>query len=155
MNIDIELTKHGLQQVQTFEYKVGDYLFDSIAYLLNYSISSELIQKNSMCFLQECLTIDMPQALECRQCELNPKNLDDLHHGEAIDEITYIQIMSLLALNGGLWNDFIAIYWISKYLQLPIHIWNKNNYQIMMKIRNENANHVLTYYMQTNILNLL
>jgi hypothetical protein len=45
MNIDIELTKHGLQQVKKCEYKVGDCLFDSIAYLLNYSISSKLIQK--------------------------------------------------------------------------------------------------------------
>jgi hypothetical protein len=43
MNINIELAKHGLQQVQNFEYKVGNCLFDSIAYLLNYSISSELI----------------------------------------------------------------------------------------------------------------
>jgi hypothetical protein len=46
MNIDIELNKHGLQQVQNFEYKVGDFSFDSIAYLLKYSISWELIQKN-------------------------------------------------------------------------------------------------------------
>jgi hypothetical protein len=30
MNIDIELNKHGLLQVQNFEYKVGDCLFDSI-----------------------------------------------------------------------------------------------------------------------------
>jgi hypothetical protein len=37
MKRDIELTKHGLQQVQNFEYKVRDCLFDSIAYLLNYS----------------------------------------------------------------------------------------------------------------------
>jgi hypothetical protein len=65
MNINIELTKHGLQQVQNFEYKVGNCLFDSIAYLLNYSIISELIWKNNMCYLQECLTIGMLQALEC------------------------------------------------------------------------------------------
>jgi hypothetical protein len=43
MKINIELTKHGLQQVQNLEYKVGDCLFDSIAYLLNYSISLVLI----------------------------------------------------------------------------------------------------------------
>ncbi len=65
MNIDIELNKHGLQQVQNFEYKVGDFSFDSIAYLLKYSISWELIQKN-MWYLQECLTIGMFQAFECR-----------------------------------------------------------------------------------------
>jgi hypothetical protein len=72
MNIDIELAKHKLQQVQIFEYKVGDCLFDATAYLLNYSTSLKLIQKNSMCYLQECLTIGTPQALECCQCELNP-----------------------------------------------------------------------------------
>jgi hypothetical protein len=55
-----------------FEYKVGDCLFDAIAYLLNYSTSLKLIQKNSMCYLQECLTIGTPQTLECCQCELNP-----------------------------------------------------------------------------------
>ncbi len=69
-NIHIELAKHGLQQVQIFEYKVGVVLVDSIAYILNYSISLELIQKNSMCHLQECLTIGMPQALDFCQHEL-------------------------------------------------------------------------------------
>jgi hypothetical protein len=43
MNINIEVAKHGLQQVQHFEYKVGDYLFGSITCLLNYSIDLELI----------------------------------------------------------------------------------------------------------------
>ncbi len=33
------------------QIKVGDCLFDSIAYLLNYSIILELIWKNSMCYL--------------------------------------------------------------------------------------------------------
>ncbi len=41
--MDVELAKHGLEQVQNLEYKIRDFLFDSIAYLLNYSISSELI----------------------------------------------------------------------------------------------------------------
>jgi hypothetical protein len=48
---------------------------------------------------QKCLTIGTPQTLECCQCELNPKNLHDLHHGEVIDEIIYIQKMSLPTLN--------------------------------------------------------
>jgi len=58
--------------------------------------------------------------------------------------------MSLLALNGGLWGDFITIYWISKYLQFPIHIWNKNNCQIMMNVGNENVNHVLNILYANN-----
>jgi hypothetical protein len=36
--------------------------------------------------------------------------LRDLHHGEAIYEITYIQKNSLPTLNGGLWGDFTAIF---------------------------------------------
>jgi hypothetical protein len=42
MKIDIELAKHGLQQVQNLDY-IRDCLFDSIAYLLNYSMSLKLI----------------------------------------------------------------------------------------------------------------
>jgi hypothetical protein len=109
MNIDIELAKHGLQQVQNFEYKVGFLKFDLTIYLLNYSIL-ELIQKNSMCYLQKHLTIGMPQTLDYHQHELNPEILHDFHHGESTYEITYIQKMSLLALNAKLWGDFIAIY---------------------------------------------
>jgi len=26
---------------------------------------------------------------------------------------------------GGLWGDFIVIFWIAEYLQMPIYIWNK------------------------------
>jgi hypothetical protein len=63
-----------------------------------------------MCYLQECLIIGTPQALECCQHELNPKNLLDLHHGEATNEVTYIQKMSLPTLNGGLWGDFTSIH---------------------------------------------
>jgi hypothetical protein len=43
-----------------------------------------------MCYLQECLTIGMFQALECRQHELNPIFLHDLHHEKTIDEVIYI-----------------------------------------------------------------
>jgi hypothetical protein len=60
-------------------------------------------------------------------CELNPKILHDLHHGKVMDEVIYIQKMSLLALNGGLWGNFTVKYWISKYLQCFIHIWNKSS----------------------------
>jgi hypothetical protein len=46
--------------------------------------------------------------------------------------------MSLLALNGGLWGDFIVFCWISHYLQCPIYVWNKNNGCIIVKIQDEN-----------------
>jgi hypothetical protein len=83
-------------------------------------------------------------------CELNPKLLHDLHHGEPMDKITHIQKMSLPTLNGGLWGNFTSIYWVLKYLQCPIHIWNTNSYRIMMKVGNENSSHVLNILYANN-----
>jgi len=38
-----------------------------------------------------------------------------------------MQKMLILVGNGGLWGDFIVLFWILKYLQHPSHVWNKNN----------------------------
>ncbi len=46
--------------------------------------------------------------------------------------------MFISALDGGLRGDFIAIYWIFEYLNHSIHVWNKNNARIMVKIEQEN-----------------
>jgi hypothetical protein len=48
--------------------------------------------------------------------ELSYKFLHNLHHGQSNDEESYIQQMSKFAIEGGLWRDFIAICWVSKYL---------------------------------------
>jgi hypothetical protein len=53
--------------------------------------------------------------------------LHDLHHGKANDEKHFIRKMSISALDGGLWGDFIVIYSIFEYLHHSIHVWNKNN----------------------------
>jgi hypothetical protein len=45
--------------------------------------------------------------------------------------------LSILATNGGLWGDFTTIFWISKHLEHPIHVWNTNNGWILSKVRNE------------------
>jgi hypothetical protein len=42
--------------------------------------------------------------------KIKSKFLHDLHHGEATNEVIYIQKRSLPTLNGGLWGDFIMIY---------------------------------------------
>ncbi len=72
--------------------------------------------------LQNCLTIGTLEALLCQRHELNKDFLHDLHHGQINDEIMYIRKMSLTSSYGGLWGDFIAIYWISQYLQQPIYV---------------------------------
>jgi hypothetical protein len=40
MDINIELGKVGLKQTINFQYNVGDCLFEAIAYLLKYFITS-------------------------------------------------------------------------------------------------------------------
>jgi hypothetical protein len=151
MDIDIQLSNVGLHQVIIFKYNIGDCLFDVITYLLNYSKTSIIIQIGSMMHLQNCLTIGTREALLCQRCELNKDFLHDLHHGKVFNEIMYIQKMSLIASNGGLWGDFTTIYWISQYLQQPIYVWNRNNGQIMVKV-GDNMNGM---YMEMIILNLL
>lgn len=46
MDVNIELSKVNLRQMLAFKYNVGDYLFDAMSYLLNYSKSSTSIRKN-------------------------------------------------------------------------------------------------------------
>jgi hypothetical protein len=47
--------------------------------------------------------------------------------------------MSISAINGGLWGDFTAIYWIFEYLHHSIHVWNKSNGWIMVQIEQKVA----------------
>jgi hypothetical protein len=53
MDIDIELEKVGFKRIINFQYNVSDCLFDAITYLLKYSISSRMIQQNSISYLKE------------------------------------------------------------------------------------------------------
>jgi hypothetical protein len=41
--------------------------------------------------------------------------------------------MALNASMGNLWGDFIAIFWIAKYLQRLIYVWNKVSKCIMFQ----------------------
>jgi hypothetical protein len=41
------------------------------------------------------------------------------------NEYQYVTKMALSVNMGGLWGDFIAMFWITNYLQRPIYIWNK------------------------------
>jgi hypothetical protein len=83
--------------------------------------------KNSMAYLQLCLTFSTLEALECHTCELSYEFPHDLHHGQATNEQTYIQKLSKSATSGELWGDFIVVYWISRYFEHPIHVWNLKN----------------------------
>jgi hypothetical protein len=57
--------------------------------------------------------------------------LFDLHQGMVTNEHQYVTKMTLNASMGGLKGDFIVIFWIVKYLQRGIYIWNKVSNNIM------------------------
>jgi hypothetical protein len=47
------------------------------------------------------------------------------------NEHQYVTKMTLCDSMGGLWGDFTAMFWIAKYLQKLIYIWNKVSKRIM------------------------
>jgi hypothetical protein len=53
MDINIELEKVGLKRIINFQYNVSDCLFNAIAYLLKYSISSKMRGQNNISYLKE------------------------------------------------------------------------------------------------------
>jgi hypothetical protein len=56
-----------------------------------------------------------------------------LHQSMVTNAHQYVTKMTLNVTVGGLWIDFIAIFWITKYLQRPIYIWNKISKCIMFR----------------------
>jgi hypothetical protein len=49
------------------------------------------------------------------------------------NEHQYVTKMILSGSLRSLWGDFIAIFWIAEYLQMPIYIWNKVLKRIMFQ----------------------
>ena len=63
-HIDINevVENNNLQRVTIFWYNIGDYLFDSISYLLHYEQSSIMLKTNTMNYLKKCLHKNTPKA---------------------------------------------------------------------------------------------
>ncbi len=51
MDIDKKLNKIDLQRITNFHYGVGEFFFNAITYLLEYSVNLETICKNNMVHL--------------------------------------------------------------------------------------------------------
>jgi hypothetical protein len=62
---------------------------------------------------------------------INRSFLFDFHQGMVMNEHQYLTKMALTTSMEGLWGDFTTIFWIAKYLQKPIYIWNKVSKCIM------------------------
>ncbi len=80
------LSSSNFHLVSTYKYDVGNYLFDSIFYLLKCSLTSLQIKQNSMQYLKQCLTLNTQKTQECCLRELNPTFLYNLHHDKVSNE---------------------------------------------------------------------
>lgn len=106
--------------------------------------------------LQECLKLSgMLKALKCHRCELNFEFLYDLHHRHVIDEQKYLQKTFESIIDGGLWGDFIVVFWISNYLQHQIYVWNNNNGLILVKVGDQYDASILNIFKKMKQLFLI
>jgi hypothetical protein len=71
-----------------------------------------------MAHLHECSLLNVKKTQQCQIQELNPSFLFDLHQGMVANEHQYVIKMTLCAMIGGSWGDFITIFWIVEYLHL-------------------------------------
>jgi hypothetical protein len=60
--------------------------------------------------------IEHKKTQQCHIQELNPSFWFDLNQNMVPNEHQYVTKMVLSANMGGLWGDFIVIFWIAKYL---------------------------------------
>jgi hypothetical protein len=72
--------------------------------------------QNNMAHLNQCLLLNIEKAQQYCIKKLNPSFLFDLHQSMVTNEHQYVTKMTLSASMGGLWGDFIIIFWIAKYL---------------------------------------
>ncbi len=90
--------------------------------------------------------------------------MNDFQRGKTNYEKNYIKKTSISTLDSRLWDDFTNISWISEYLYHPIHVWNKINGHIIIKVEQENEstplnliygnNHFELAYIYSQITNI-
>ncbi len=131
--------------------------FYIISYLLKYSLTLSTIRQNSMGYSQECLVLGTLEALNYPRLELNEKNLHGLHHGQTINEKSYIYKMSIQMMDFGVillmyfghWNmcNTQFMYGIkimskvgNEYNSEILHINYGNNHFVLIVMHNEITN---------------
>ncbi len=115
-----------------YVFKLVNFLFDAITYLLKYFETSSVICQNNMFYVQKQLNLNTVQTLKCLSRELNVEFLTNLHNGQANSEVSYVGKMLILAKDEGLWGAYTTIFQISKYFHHPIYVWNKFNEFVTM-----------------------
>jgi hypothetical protein len=67
--------------------------------------------------------IEYEKSSTMSQLIINPSFLFDLHEGIIGNAHEYVTTMAQSVSMGGLWGDFIVIFWIAKYLQRSFYIF--------------------------------
>ena len=112
--IDEEHAKQGLSRFKEFKYNVGDCLFDSLVFLLDFTKTSSQLQNGTIDYFCECLKKQYPEALYAYSHELHPLTIKELHNVNDVN--TYWRRMRLLAEETntrnekGLWGDIFCIH---------------------------------------------
>ena len=70
---------------------VGDCLFDLISYSLQYKKTLIMLRLNFMSHVNNCLANNTPKAYKKLLMKLNVDFLNDLYHGQVLDENQYIE----------------------------------------------------------------
>jgi hypothetical protein len=79
------LHSYGLHLTSTYKYEIGNFLFDSISYLLINHISSIGLKQNNMAHLNQCLLLNIEKTQRLIQ-ELNPSFLSNLYQSMVSNE---------------------------------------------------------------------
>jgi hypothetical protein len=66
-----------------------------------------------MAHLNQCLLLNTKKVKQCHIQESNPSFLFHLHQGIMTNEHEYVTKMAQNATMGELWEDFIAMFWIT------------------------------------------
>ena len=138
-NFDQNITKFNLQVISSYPYTVGDCFFDSISYLKFIDTDadseereeySDFLRKKAMEIFQEEIKAKTKMA-EYSIKEI--KSLFEIMKISSIDE--YIAKMSVSHRKSGLqslWANLTLHYWVTKAIQQPIYVWNKNEAGIIL-----------------------
>ena len=79
-SIDIILENEGLCRVPTFKYNIGDCLFDSLEFLLNYRYKSLELRNETIDYFLQYKQEGKSEALHLYSTKLHPQTLYELQY---------------------------------------------------------------------------
>ena len=116
ISIDASLDRVHCFQINSFNFKVGDCLFDTIHFLLHGQYTPNELRNGLLNHFLHSLHNGSVEAIHYSQHELHPSILYDLHN--IYDKKIYFRRMRISSIEvnkhgeGGLWGDIFYIWWL-------------------------------------------